>query len=874
MKSPGPWLTTLTFMKKKVSNQMLSTKNYLIPFSTRLTILSSCLASLMLTACGGGTEEASANKDTTRLGTSHLQAGHVPPPAARSVVETFDGNLLKARYNQACVPNKKADFISALPMWIGKIYPEDCAIASNKSPVLQWPAGNIYPAVSDTTPWNITISKNGKPYLTGKSKFPHFQIDTELPTGEYEWTVNYKYHSGAIIASSPRRFYVDASAVSLPIITPQNIVDAAKSASRPRGLPHNVTREAMLGNITSNAATEFNVLKEKVKAIQAQSIATEPPMKLPSDFPKPADYSSWINSLNTIATNAASDLAYLGYISSLTNDAGIKAAGKARLMEMVKWDADNGTTSFKFQDQAARQVLLGLAKGYDYFHADLSTQERDQLITVIKNRTRQMASLITTMHVKKLNSHGVTDVGFMVNVLLLLAGDSNFPDAETYLRDAYNTFLMSSTAFGGDDGAFQNGNGYGWYVATLLETLVTIKSVTDIDLSSLPYYAKYPDYLMAFTAPLSRELMLPFGDEHAFNYFYTEYSFNTLQPYALFTQNANHQWYFQNHVQKATPKIRPITYFNLVGMGTSPKAPSAPEKNNWFFPDAGLASLTSDFTNPYRSSIAFRSSKWGAYNHSYADQNSFTLVSNGKDMLISSGYYFSYGSAHHKQTRATRSHNALTFDGGIGQSEAAYDLTPVKPTNPVDTTDSSGEMINGGEANGIAIVTGDAAKAYRRQAPGPVNWVPLLNNAIRSIAYFREEKISIIYDWATSSTPRKWELNFHALKPFDLSTSGMAKVVNGNSSICIYHQNFPSSMATTDQFEVPADPPGKVVAPNQFHMRSTANQTSTELSTITIIKENCSATPVNIAINGSNAVVSIGSKGVEFNQKMVSIFNN
>jgi len=851
---------------------MLSTSNYPSSFSPRLTILGSCLAGLMLTACGGNQGDVSANKDTTKIGISG--SGHAGPPAARSVVATFDGNLLKARYNQTCVPNQKPDLISALPMVFGKVYPEDCAIANNKAPVLQWPAGNIYPDANDTSPWNIKISKNGATYLTATSKFPHLQIPSELPTGEYEWVVSYKDKNGKTYTSSPRRFYVDASAVSLPIVTPQQIVDAAKLASRPRGLPHNVSRENMLSNITNNAAIQFNDLKNQVKAIKAKSIVTEPPMMLPSDFTKPADYSSWINSLNTIATNAANDLAYLGYMSALTNDPDTKAAGKKRLLEMAGWNWSNGTTSFGFQDQAARQVLLGLAKGYDYFYADLSTAERALVISVLKERTKEMASLITSIHVKKLNSHGVTDVGIMLNALLLLAGDSNFPEAEGYLRDAYNTFLISSTAFGGDDGAFQNGNGYGWYVATLLESLVTIKSITGIDLSSLPYYAKYPDYLMAFTAPLSRELMLPFGDDHAYNYFYTEYSFNTLQPYALFTQNANHQWYFQTFVQKATPKIRPITYFNLVGMAATPATPVAPDKNNWFFADAGIASLTSDFINPNRSSLAFRSSKWGAYNHSYADQNSFTLVSNGKDMLISSGYYFSFGSDHHKLTRATRSHNALTFDGGIGQSEAAYNQTPVKPTNPVDTTDSSGDLINGGEANGIAIVTGDAAKAYRRQAPAPVNWEPLLNNAIRSIAYFREEKISIIYDWATSSTPRKWELNFHALKPFDLSASGTAKVVNGNSSICIYHQNFPSSMATTDQFEVPADPPGNVVAPNQFHMRSTANQPSTELSTITIIKENCSATPVNVTINGSNAVVSIGTKGVEFNQKVVSIFNN
>ncbi|MBI3727404.1 MAG: DUF4962 domain-containing protein [Burkholderiales bacterium] len=822
----------------------------------------SYLPVFVLTACGSAADAGAGDKAQTKLTT--------PAPSSRIIaVTTYDGNLYKARFNQNCTPNQVADFISNLPQLYGNVYPEDCGISKTRAPILQWPEGYLPVNTDIAEPWSINIIKDGQPYLSVTSKYPQYQFPSTLPIGSYEWTVSYKSKNGTTPQSQTRRFYVDATAIDVASYNPTQIINAAKSAIRPRMFPRGLSKETMLANITQNASAPFAVLKAKAKTIQDKAIGAEP-QKRPVNTPNPTDYSIWLVSLNSMASAAASDMNYLGYVSKLTNDASMAAAGKARLLALADWDPVNGVSNYTFQDQAARQVLLALAKGYDYFYDDLSAVEKSKVISVIKTRTEQMMPLIASHHWHKKDSHGVTNVGFLLNVLLLLAGDQNFPEAEQYLRDTYTTFLVSSTAHGGDDGAFQNGTGYGWYVATLLETMISIKSVTGYDISKHPYYSKYVDYLMAFTAPLYRQLMTPFGDDHIYTYDYQAYSVDTLQPFALLTQNAAHEWYFRANKDNLTNQnTRPVYYFNLVAMGAKPVTPVAPTQDNWFFPNAGLASLTSKFTDANGSSVAFRSSEWGAYNHSYADQNSFTLVSKGRDMLISSGYYYVYDSEHHRQTRSTRSQNALTFDGGIGQSESPSTVSPPRPTVPVYTSDAAGQLYNGGESNGIAIVTGNASKAYRRQTAGgtPATWVPLLDNAVRSIAYFKDERIIVIYDWANSSTARTWELNFHALQPFNLETSGMARVVNAPSSICITHHNFPSVMTTTDQVDIPPDK----ASPSQYHLRSTATAASKEMTAITVIREDCATTQVDIGVKGTLAQVMIGNKGVDFNKKVVSI---
>ena len=61
----------------------------------------------------------------------------------------------------------------------------------------------------------------------------------------------------------------------------------------------------------------------------------------------------------------------------------------------------------------------------------------------------------------------------------------------------------------------------------------------------------------------------------------------------------------------------------------------------------------------------------------------------------------------------------------------------------------------------VSAVIGDATLAYRAVDPNRGSWTPGLSNAVRSVVMDKASGLTLVYDWATSATPRQWELNFH-----------------------------------------------------------------------------------------------------------------
>jgi hypothetical protein len=139
---------------------------------------------------------------------------------------------------------------------------------------------------------------------------------------------------------------------------------------------------------------------------------------------------------------------------------------------------------------------------------------------------------------------------------------------------------------------------------------------------------------------------------------------------------------------------------------------------------------------------------------------------------------------------------------------------------------------------------------------------------VRSVAYSADAKIAVIYDWATSDTPRRWELNFNALTPIAI-TDGGAKVVNADASACIDIHGPQGRFTTHRGFAVPPENG----APDQFQARFEAANPSDEWVAVTVIREDCSDVAVTVEVSGSRAVVRIGGKReLDFNQRHVGLF--
>jgi hypothetical protein len=94
------------------------------------------------------------------------------------------------------------------------------------------------------------------------------------------------------------------------------------------------------------------------------------------------------------------------------------------------------------------------------------------------------------------------------------------------------------------------------------------------------------------------------------------------------------------------------------------------------FADAGWAAFRTDMRDPARDiSLLFRSSPFGAISHSHANNNDFVLHVAGKCLLMPSGYYAGYGSAHHAHwVWHSKAHNCVTLSGA-GQIMRSHEST-------------------------------------------------------------------------------------------------------------------------------------------------------------------------------------------------------
>ncbi|MGH8642362.1 MAG: Ig-like domain-containing protein, partial [Burkholderiales bacterium] len=203
-----------------------------------------------------------------------------------------------------------------------------------------------------------------------------------------------------------------------------------------------------------------------------------------------------------------------------------------------------------------------------------------------------------------------------------------------------------------------------------------------------------------------------------------------------------------------------------------------------------------------------------------------------------SGHFDDYNTPHWLQWyKQTRAHNAVTFDGGQGQTvfEETGRLGPGMITGYLQRPDYD-------------IVSGDATQAYGGA----------LKEARRSLVYLRPN-LAIVYDRLASDIPRRWEWNIHALNAMTVLSEQRISIHNDPQSLCVDMLAGPAvQFAQTDLFT--ADPGNG--APRQWHgsFHSVAPLASTEF--IALLNVGC--VPTAASASKANGVwsVQVGEKTI------------
>lgn len=767
----------------------------------------------------------------------------------------------------ACAP-LAADWLERLPAQQRRILPADCQQVST-TPLFSWGEPNDRLA---GTAWSFALRRAGSAVQVSRSDIyePRLQLTQTLPAGDYEWAVAYTNSRGATSSTQWRRFTIVASPTAQTLSSSsastaawsmpdgQTLAQQLLARSRPRMLASGSSYARIkAAALSADHLPVLNALRSRATTALSQAVPASPDSA--------AAGSLATSSLQQTARAERFRIENLALIGRLDANASMIAAARQRLLALGAW-SPTGLSSHSGNVQANREIFLALAEGLDLLWDDLSSSERNGLSLALRSRLLQATQALSVLDRSPYDSIGVATVRWVNQALLLAVGLPGFPEAQSLFARHWELSRFTLGAWGDQDGSFGNGIAYAWYALnSTVPYVAAVRATTGVDLYQLPYLRRAGEQLMAFTAPNLRQSNA-YGDELETQDLYAYYSPSYYRLHAQLTRSAQDAWYWQaNPANLSKPSDALIWQLLLLGVDAStlPK-PEAPSQNDWFFADAGLAALHVDARLSARTSLFFRASRFGAYNHSHADQNSIVYVSQGQPLLVNAGYDPYYGSPHHNNTRSTRYKNALSFDGGYGQSESLS--TTGKPADPLHSMDASGTLLRTESRANLAAVTGDATLAYRAYSTQSWSWVPLLGNAVRSVVMDKSSGVTLVYDWATSSTPRQWELNFHSPNPFSANASTVM-ASKGGASVCLDRYGPATSFAQTQAWEV-APENG---LPAQAHGRFTVLSRSTEFAHLTVLRDSCRDAPLQVSQSGSRITVQLGTQRIVFEQRQLSL---
>ncbi len=262
--------------------------------------------------------------------------------------------------------------------------------------------------------------------------------------------------------------------------------------------------------------------------------------------------------------------------------------------------------------------------------------------------------------------------------------------------------------------------------------------------------------------------------------------------------------------------------------GYSSSQPDEIAKLIWY-KDTGEAVMHSsldDLDNDL--AVSFKSSRFGCSQHTYANQNAFTIVYKGEDVFRNTGHYFKYASPHHiMDYRHSRAHNTILVDG-IGQAFAP---------------EAFGNIVRGAETDNMCYVMGDASHAYTDSCYLKV-WINNFvtagltqsrENGFGSTPLTRYQRhvlmlgnsVVVVYDDIATSAPARinWMLNNREAFTADGGTFSVVNSRKGFAADARLFASAPFTPSFTTEFYYPT--PSKTEYPDHWHYMATTEPRQT-----------------------------------------------
>jgi hypothetical protein len=498
-------------------------------------------------------------------------------------------------------------------------------------------------------------------------------------------------------------------------------------------------------------------------------------------------------SITTAATNKMETLAF-AYM--MTGDKDLGEAARKWMLHIASWDpGPNGATSANINDESSMPILYQMSRAYTWAYDALSEADREIIRSVMRIRGNEAYKILKSspFEFRPYGSHAGRSLGFLGEAAIAFMGE--IPEAAEWFDYVTRIFYAIYPAWGKDAGGWAEGHAY-WtsYMNRVFWFVDAFQVATGLDLYEKAFFKNTGTFKLYTQPPYSN--MGPFGDFADRGPVSSDG--NVMGHLAAVYGNPYYKWYAEatgSIIEMGVMGyIRAYLHDRLATKSVSPidLPPSA------YFPDIGWVVFHKQLGDTKGDlQFMFKSSPYGSYSHSFADQNTFTLEAYGVPLAISSGYRPWYGSVHHAQyTKTTQAHNGLLVNG---QGQTPQSLA------------AKGEIISFIQGQSFDYTAGNAVTAYAKS---------LLDRFVRHAVYLRPD-LYVVFDDIVAPKDSNYTWLLHTYHQMEIDEAGHR--ISFDTGKAQLDTRLWSSSALqykqTDQFAVPLDEP--MNKPVQWHLQAT-----------------------------------------------------
>ena len=702
--------------------------------------------------------------------------------------------------------------------------------------------------------------KNNKEILLKKEKLSNTitTLRRELDPAEYGWIIIYNDSLGnALGRSKLRTFTVEKNLPSLVMPDITKLKEQLKKVN---------SRFFLTPSILTNLQANIAKNPKKVPFWELCRSLADSAISQPL-YPEPAPYkdsifevSEWRRIYKPVKTGTA-NMVRMALVWKITNEQKYLDSAKEWLVHFASWDPD-GITSFRVPQasgfmgntEASMPLLERMAIVYDWIKNELNSDEKKAVLSSLNDRGNQMLKRYTDVKFisEPWDNHTVRSLPFTGIAALSTLGD--LPDAEKWLDYVIQCYLTSFPTWGGDDGGWSQGlsysSTYNLYQTNFVEALNLCSTV---NLYNKPFFKNNGYFGVYCFPPYATRGAFGDGGEYAHRpkdkILMQRYANTYNDPILLWQAeniNPNKNKKDQNEQLLSEEYLWEGYYMedviSILSLSTTKVKPIKPNKlpQSKLFNDIGWVAMHSDLGNAENDVwMLFKSSPFGSFSHSHADQNSFQINAYGESLIIDSGYYPWYGGPHHfLWSRQTKAHNAILVNGR-GQN--------------VQSMEASGVIEKYSFDDEFTIVTGECSKGYnlpmnekvielwknnlKEPLPSPI--IDTKVQDVRRTIVFNHDKENpwiIVQDYINTEDPATFDYLLHALEEMKLdSTKQQLLVQKGDAILDIYVLSSDQlKMKQTDKFNVDPDE-SNAGARNQWHFSASNINKKKEVHFLTLM---------------------------------------